>query len=79
MGGCFPLNNKHSVKEFFSPLQKSRVGTKLNSYFLSYLKFSFLEKAKIREFTLIGFSSEVYASFTDSHHQFRERSNITHT
>ena len=30
-GDCFPLRTKHIVTEFFSPLQKSHVGTKLAS------------------------------------------------
>ena len=76
---CFPLNTKQSVTEFIIPLHYSPVGTKLSLLFLSNVKFSFEEEAKIREILLTGFSSQVYASYTDSHYQFCERSVSSYT
>ena len=38
-----------------------------------------LRKRPIREILLTGFSSQVYASYTDSHYQFCERSVSTYT
>ena len=69
-GDCFPLHTKRSMKKFFSPLQKSHVGTKLASSFLGNLYFSFQERAKTRE---------IKSAYTDSYYQSWERSNITHT
>ena len=67
--GCIPLNTQHSVIEFI----------KLCLQFLSNVKFSFEEKAKIREILLTGCSSQVYASCIDSHYQFSERSVSSYT